>query len=194
MSQARIHHGKNPQHPDFPHGQHAGYRAGCRCTSCREANNAFKRVYHALAMQRPEYAAKKRASKARFRKTAVGQAIYRASNAKRKALVKSQDIKISALIRRIYASCPLGYEVDHIKPLSRGGAHFPTNLQYLPQALNNRKRAAETTLYDSQALHWQDIFKEPSEAIPSGSTDEAIASGSAQPLSDEGEDMVRSLQ
>lgn len=34
------------------------------------------------------------------------------------------------------------YEVDHIKPLSKGGAHHPDNLQIIT-AEENRKKAAK---------------------------------------------------
>ncbi len=27
-----------PEHPDFPHGEMRGYRRGCRCDACKEAN------------------------------------------------------------------------------------------------------------------------------------------------------------
>lgn len=42
-------------------------------------------------------------------------------------------------IKEIYANCPDGYEVDHIKPLARGGLHHQDNLQYLPWLENKRK-------------------------------------------------------
>lgn len=42
-------------------------------------------------------------------------------------------------IRKIYAACPSGYEVDHRIPLTRGGLHHPSNLHYLPALMNRRK-------------------------------------------------------
>lgn len=44
-----------------------------------------------------------------------------------------------AEIKRIYANCPPGHEVDHITPISKGGLHTPGNLQYLPATENRRK-------------------------------------------------------
>src|SRR5208283_4813835 len=34
---SRITHGKDVNHPDFPHGEFRGYRAGCRCIDCKIA-------------------------------------------------------------------------------------------------------------------------------------------------------------
>lgn len=42
-------------------------------------------------------------------------------------------------IKEIYLNCPIGYEVDHIIPLSRGGLHHEDNLQYLLIEENRRK-------------------------------------------------------
>lgn len=42
-------------------------------------------------------------------------------------------------IQRIYENCPVGYEVDHIVPISKGGLHHQDNLQYLTKEANRRK-------------------------------------------------------
>lgn len=42
-------------------------------------------------------------------------------------------------IRAFYKNCPEGYEVDHIRPLSRGGKHELSNLQYLTREENRKK-------------------------------------------------------
>ena len=42
-------------------------------------------------------------------------------------------------IIRLYQTCPLGYEVDHIVPVSRGGSHTLDNLQLLTREENVRK-------------------------------------------------------
>lgn len=47
--------------------------------------------------------------------------------------------EVAAQIRKIYADCPEGYEVDHRIPLSKGGLHHPSNLQYLTMPDNRRK-------------------------------------------------------
>ena len=42
-------------------------------------------------------------------------------------------------IREFYSSCPKGWEVDHIIPISKGGLHTLENLQYLPMSENRSK-------------------------------------------------------
>lgn len=49
----------------------------------------------------------------------------------------SWDEKI--LIGRFYKNCPKGYEVDHIIPVSKGGKHRLSNLQYLTMKENRKK-------------------------------------------------------
>lgn len=48
------------------------------------------------------------------------------------------DEDISAL-QEFYLNCPIGHEVDHIIPLSKGGAHSITNVQYLTISENRHK-------------------------------------------------------
>ena len=42
-------------------------------------------------------------------------------------------------IQDFYANCPVGYEVDHIVPISKGGLHTLENLQYLTIKENRSK-------------------------------------------------------
>ena len=65
----------------------------------------------------------------------------RESSANYRTLLKNQsplDIDRKA-IRSFYDNCPLGYEVDHIIPISKGGPHTLKNLQYLTTTENRQK-------------------------------------------------------
>ena len=42
-----------------------------------------------------------------------------------------------------YDKVPAGYEVDHVVPLSRGGADEPYNMQLLPASVHHQKTARE---------------------------------------------------
>ena len=44
-------------------------------------------------------------------------------------------------IKRLYVNCPVGYYVDHIYPVAKGGLHCLSNLQYLTNKDNGRKGA-----------------------------------------------------
>lgn len=42
-------------------------------------------------------------------------------------------------IKEFYTNCPVGHEVDHIIPISKGGLHTLENLQYLTISDNRKK-------------------------------------------------------
>ena len=42
-------------------------------------------------------------------------------------------------LKEFYSNCPEGHEVDHIKPISKGGHHSISNLQYLTISENRKK-------------------------------------------------------
>lgn len=48
------------------------------------------------------------------------------------------DANIPAM-QQFYIHCPTGYEVDHIIPISKGGLHTLSNLQYLTISENRKK-------------------------------------------------------
>ena len=79
----------------------------------------------------------------RYSKTEKGKianrrrlAIYRRSIRELSKLLDQQE---KEAIRMFYVNCPPGYEVDHIIPISKGGKHHITNLQYLSPTENRSK-------------------------------------------------------
>jgi 5-methylcytosine-specific restriction endonuclease McrA len=86
----------------------------------------------------------------------------RAKGARYRAQLKLSDCSKQdrALMALIYELCPNGFEVDHIIPLSRGGAHNPENLQYLSEAENARK--GSSAVYQpppSAIVDWRTIVE-----------------------------------
>ena len=63
--------------------------------------------------------------------------------ARRRANMAKATVPLSSKekqqIMEIYKNCPTGYEVDHIIPISKGGKHHPSNLQYLTAEENRSK-------------------------------------------------------
>ena len=160
-------HGGDFNHPDFPHGSHAGYRAGCRCINCRQGFRDFKQEYmEKFRLNNPDYNEAQRKNKRDFRKTAKGRAAYRNSNAKRRQRVSCSGNTDMNLLNEIYRLCPEGYHVDHIIPLSKGGIHSHINLQYLPKNINLRKGSKENYDTSNHAITWESILVEPATTIP----------------------------
>lgn len=159
----RIKHGGDVNHPLFPHGTFAGHKARCRCQSCVEAYNNRYRVYMAEYREKnPVYAKREAAIKVVYRQTENGKVIYKNNGAIRRARKLSATVKgYENLLKEIYRKCPKGYQVDHIFPLSKGGLHWPDNLQYLPKAINLSKKAAEYSDVLLHAIPWQSLV-EPS--------------------------------
>lgn len=84
-------------------------------------------------------------SQDKYNKTDKGRkAIEKVKFNRKLRMIEAQadlDYEQKTLIRDFYYNCPEGYEVDHIVPISRGGKHCISNLQYLTPE-ENRKKAS----------------------------------------------------
>ena len=107
----------------------------------------------------------KKKNKRKYQATPKGRGKKRASDAKRRATKLQQvpDYANFKLIEMIYEYRPEGYEVDHIKSLSRGGLHYESNLCYLPEAVNRSKK--DKTIeefgvdkFNKHVVYWQNIL------------------------------------
>ena len=67
---------------------------------------------------------------------AARQARYRAKYGYNRAYAKDAN---KETMKMIYENCPVGHEVDHIMPLSKGGLHHEDNPQYLTVKENRKK-------------------------------------------------------
>lgn len=66
----------------------------------------------------------------------------RQRSAKYRAALRNQTPSDANMekIAEIYKNCPVGYEVDHIIPINKGGLHHEDNLQYLTIKENRSKK------------------------------------------------------
>jgi hypothetical protein len=56
---------------------------------------------------------------------------------------RSESAKRDFLKSQGFKTLPRGYEVDHVVPLSKGGADKPSNMQLLPKEVHKQKTATE---------------------------------------------------
>lgn len=92
------------------------------------------------AKERGEFVTKVRKRKNKKEILAVKNACWNRYNAKKKNQIpKNQTKEEVQKIKQFYIDCPKGYEVDHIIPISKGGLHKFSNLQYLTISENRKK-------------------------------------------------------
>lgn len=110
-----------------------------RNSRCKRCANAYTAAYVLLRPINRAASYKKWASNNK-QKIKANNALRRASRLKATPKWLSRKQRIEMI--NIYASCPVGFEVDHIVPL-RGknvrGLHVPWNLQHLPWRENRSK-------------------------------------------------------
>ncbi len=138
------------------------YRRGCRCGRCRAGHAEKHREYSQRYVERNR---ERRLASVRAwqeRNADKHRANRRNDQARRRARIRGCEVseRDRDLVARIYALCPAGYEVDHIVPLSKGGAHSPGNLQYMKAAENWRKSSRTTWIAkNGTVIPWRSIVK-----------------------------------
>lgn len=87
-----------------------------------------------------------RSSRKVYEKTEKGKLASKRRNCIRhrrfRELVSDLTLEELEGIKEFYCHCPEDWHVDHIIPISKGGKHLLSNLQYLP-ALENLKKGAK---------------------------------------------------
>lgn len=116
------------------------YDAGLSYTGLHDQLGLSKRALQ-MARNRGEFTPRKPTKMApdetAKRKRIRGREAWMRYHSKKKYQTPAdEDIKA---LQEFYTNCPPGYEVDHIIPISKGGAHSLTNLQYLTKEENRRK-------------------------------------------------------
>jgi len=102
-------------------------------TCCKQTRN----VRYCSNDCKPKLSAQERAAKNR---ATHNEAWARYMAKKRNQTPDDADIPA---MQQFYKNCPLGYEVDHKIPISKGGLHSLENLQYLTIS-ENRKKSNKT--------------------------------------------------
>lgn len=104
-----------------------------KCKMCENLTSSSKQIY----------CSKQCSGKSRIKFISLHERRRRNADAQSKYRMKKyRTVTTDAdpiKIREIYLNCPIGYEVDHIIPLSKGGKHHENNLQYLTIAENRKK-------------------------------------------------------
>ena len=127
------------------HGTSWTYQTGCRCDECVAWRDSYYSTPEMLAKRRAYYSDPGR--RARYR------AVERIGEARRQAALRAapttnftpDDLaaRLSMFAGCWICGCDLseGMHVDHVKPLSRGGAHMLSNLRPACPTCNIRKGA-----------------------------------------------------
>jgi 5-methylcytosine-specific restriction endonuclease McrA len=101
--------------------------------NCPTCGMQTRNVLYCSNMCKPKLSPQDRAAKNK----AMHNEAWQRYMAKRKNQTPS-DVDVAAL-QDFYLKCPSGHEVDHIIPISKGGMHELSNLQYLTISENRKK-------------------------------------------------------
>ena len=80
-----------------------------------------------------------------------------------KPMVKRSEANKTKFLNSLgYTETPLGYEIDHVKPLSEGGTDDPWNMQLLTKEQHAKKTAQERTNRSSSTYNTYPSYKSTS--------------------------------
>lgn len=112
------------------------------CLNCGTKTSSFQSKYCSnkcqgeyVILQRWGNKEKHLQHKAAMNREAVAR--YEARKKNQTPELSKEELKS---IQKFYENCPEGYEVDHIYPISKGGYHVLSNLQYLTITENRKKQ------------------------------------------------------
>ena len=149
------------------------YGLKSRCKDCYKIMNKEKyaknKEYHREYCKNWHQENKKSVHKRQkaYRGSKEGRAIRASSESRRRTRkftqAQFQMVGNRDLITKIYQYCPDGYDVDHMRALSRGGDHHESNLCYLPSNINYSKGVKSIEefgeeRFNEHVLYWQDII------------------------------------
>ena len=134
-------------------GQSIRYTKGGNCYGCRSEYAAEWHVstYEHRSESMKEY-------KKEYRKH--NKHIRQAHDAKRRSMKKAalHPHRNIDTINEIYSSCPTGYHVDHIIPISKGGLHHEANLRII-SAKENLSKSNKLDVYLAESLYQMSLEK-----------------------------------
>ena len=141
----------------------SGYAKGCRCDLCKAAKAASgKAAYNSPKGIYRKDSPERKASNQAYWKSPRGKAVRGVWNTKRRTKMRKSFGDLTAheqkLMYMIHKLRPVGYEVDHIHPISKDGLDSPMNLQYLSISDNRRKSAKLDYVPQDRVIQWYELI------------------------------------
>lgn len=152
----------------------------------KEEKKRKAEIHRTWVLKNPE---KFKEAQKNYSQTEKGQIANRRRNSVRNQRVKELIVTLTneelEEIRQFYANRPDGCEVDHIMPISKGGAHNIRNLQYLPTKENRKKSDHIFTESKGEMAEVCSICKKNTQALTLVCSSCYVSSKKAQKISSE---------